>query len=65
MLDLCATVSYAAEMSTNTAPHFFPVSTAASVSSVSLTTCSTMLLLGQNPACSRGSCGSTTGSRRL
>ena len=62
---LCHTVSYAAERSTNTALHFFPVLKAASMSSVSLIICPTVFHLGRNPACSRGSCGSTTGSRRL
>ena len=59
---LCHTVLYAAERSTDTAPHFSPVSKVAVMSSVSLTICSTVLLLGRNPACSRGSSGPKTGS---
>ena len=61
----CHTVSYAAVKSRNTTPAFSLFWKLSSMSCVSSVTWSTVDRPRRKPACSRGSCGSTTGSMRL
>ena len=60
----CQTVSYAADRSRSTTPAFSRVWKVSSMSWVMRVTWSTVDLPRRKPACSLGSCGSMTGSRR-
>ena len=60
----CQTVSYAAVRSSRTTPAFYPTWKVSSMSWVRRVTWSVVDFPRPKPACSLGSCGSMTGSRR-